>query len=244
MKQDIDIALQGWEYKPGMVQARLVQARDGRQVLQLRVDLGVLQIEVNGRPDGQRPHGCETYFEYLRRQAQVARRAGEAFVLTEEQCLETDREFIQYYHRRICWLALRNFARALADADHTLALMDFVRDHSPGDDYLRAHEQYRGFVIFHRSQAAAALALEKENPELAIDSILDGLRKIREFYVSFDAEERMTEDPMVQQLREMEQSLRDNHGIQATLREKLEQAVANEEYEAAARLRDELKKRS
>src|SRR5262245_20874933 len=40
VKQDIDFILEGWEYKPGMVQARLVQAAGGRQVIQMRVDLG------------------------------------------------------------------------------------------------------------------------------------------------------------------------------------------------------------
>src|ERR1700730_6476801 len=131
MSQDIDTALQGWEFKPGVVQARLVQARNGRQVIQMRVDLGVLQIETTGRPDGQRPHGNPSYFEYLQQQARVADRAGQAFTLTEEQSLESDREFVQFYHRRICWLALRNYARAVADSDHTLAFMNFVRDHSP-----------------------------------------------------------------------------------------------------------------
>src|SRR5205807_8100917 len=32
-------------------------------------------------------------------------------------------------------------------ADHTLAFMDFVRDHSPNEEYTEAHEQYRGFVL-------------------------------------------------------------------------------------------------
>jgi hypothetical protein len=57
MGQDIDKALAGWEFKPGMVQARLVTASDGRQVIQLRIDLGVLQMELKGRPDGLRPNG-------------------------------------------------------------------------------------------------------------------------------------------------------------------------------------------
>jgi hypothetical protein len=37
MGQDIDKALAGWEFKPGMVQARLVTASDGRQVIQLSI---------------------------------------------------------------------------------------------------------------------------------------------------------------------------------------------------------------
>jgi hypothetical protein len=243
VNQDIDAALQGWEYKPGVVQARLVQASDGRQVIQMRVDLGVLQIETTGRPDGTRPHGCPTYFDYLQRQARVAARAGQQFVFSEEQCLEADREFVQFYHRRICWMAVRNYARAVADADHTLAFMDLVRGHSPAEEYTQAHEQYRGFVLFQRTQSAAALAVERDNPEAAIDEIRSGLEKLRAFFAAYDAEERMEEDGMVQQLRKMERSLRQLHGIEATLQEQLDKAVANEEYETAAKLRDALRKR-
>jgi hypothetical protein len=243
MSQDIDTALQGWDFKTGMVQARLVQARDGRQVIQMRVDLGLLQIETVERPDGARPHGCPTYFDYLRQQAKVARRGSQAFVLTEEQCLEADREFVQFYHRRICWLALRNFTRAVEDADHTLAFMDFVRDHSPAEEYTQAHEQYRGFVLFQRTQAAAARAVEKENAEEAIDEIRVGLDKMKAFFASFEAEEQMDDDVMVRQLRKMEKSLRETHGIEATLHEQLDEAVAKEDYETAARLRDVLRRR-
>jgi hypothetical protein len=244
MSQDIDAALQGWEFKPGVVQARIVQAGDGRQVIQLRVDLGLLQIETTGRPDGTRPHGCATYFDYLRQQARLAKRAGKSFVLSEEQCQEADREFVQYYHRRLCWLALRHHSQAVADADHTLVFMDFVRDHSPSDEFTQAHEQYRGFVLFQRTQAAAGLAAEKNDFEAAIDEILDGLQKLRAFFTAYGLEEHFDENGMVQQLRKMEASLRQTHGIEATLREQLDQAVANEEYETAAKLRDALRRRS
>ena len=53
----------------------------------------------------------------------------------------------------------------------------------------------------------------------------------------------MDEDGMVQHLRKMENSLRELHGIEATLQEQLDQAVANEDYETAARLRDALRRR-
>ncbi|HLJ96799.1 MAG TPA: UvrB/UvrC motif-containing protein [Gemmataceae bacterium] len=243
MSQDIDAAMKGWEYRPGVIQARLVQASDGRQVIQMRVDLGLLQIETTGRPDGTRPHGCATYFEYLRQQARVADRGGQGFVLSEEQCEEADREFMQFYHRRICWIALHNYSEAIADADHTLAFMSFVRDHSPSEEYTQAHEQYRSFVLFHRTQAAATLAVDQKNPEGALDAIHDGLEKLRACFAAYGAEEHMEEDLMVQQLRKMDESLRRRHKIEATLQEQLAEAVANEQYETAAKLRDELRKR-
>jgi protein-arginine kinase activator protein McsA len=49
---------------------------------------------------------------------------------------------------------------------------------------------------------------------------------------------------MVQQLRKLQESLRQEHHIEATLREQLDQAVASEDYETAARLRDALRRRT
>jgi len=242
VNQDIDNALKGWEFKPGQMQARVVQAA-GREVIQMRVDLGILQMETGPRPDGASPHGFPTYFAYLQNQSRVARKAGKDFTLSEEQCQEADREFAEFYQRRICWLALGNFSRAINDADHTLAFMDFVRDHSPGEEYTQAHEQYRCFVIFQRTQAYAALEVEKKNPEAAIDEVRAGLDRLRTFFAAFQAEEQMEDDGMVQHLRKIEKSLRGEYKIEATLQEQLDLAVANEEYERAAQLRDALRKR-
>lgn len=240
MKSDIDGVLRDWAFEPGTVQARLAEAGDGRSVLQMRIDLGVMQMELTGRPDGDKPKGYPHYLGFLR---SLARR-NDKFVLDDEQCQESDREFLQYYHRRVCWLALRNYTRAIADADHTLDFMDFVRDHAPNDDFVQAHEQYRPFVLFHRTQAAAALQIEKERPDQAVDEIRQGLDKIRDFYVGVGAEEAMEEDGMVHRLRLIEAELREKHGIGATLAEELEKAVASEDYEKAARIRDEMKKRA
>lgn len=243
MNQDIDFVLGGWEYKPGVVQARLVEAHDHRQVIQMRVDLGLLQLETEGRPDGTRPHGHATYYEYLRERARLAQKAGRTFVLDEQESQDADQEFLQYYHRRVCWLALRQYARAMRDADHTLTFMDLVKKHSPGDDYTQAHEQYRGFVLFHRTQAASALQVEKDNPEQAIDELRSGLEKLTAFFVEFGMEEQMEDDPMIGHLRKIESTLREQYAIGATLHEQLEQAIAAEDYERAAELRDALKQR-
>src|SRR5205807_535380 len=186
------------------------------QVIQMRVDLGVLQLETNGRPDGSQPHGHDTYYEYLQEQARMGARGKHGFALSEEQCQEADREFVQFYHRRICWLALRNYTRAIQDAEHTLAFMDFVKKHSPSEDYTQAHEQYRGFVLFQRTQAAAALQVEQNKPEGAVDEVRAGLEQIREFFAAYEMEEQMEEDGMVQHLRGIEKSLREQYDIGET----------------------------
>jgi hypothetical protein len=162
-RKHIDDILRTWKHDPHSPNVRIVKGIDGRDVLQMRVDMGVLQLETDGRPDGERPHGARTWCDYL---ARMAREAGEEFVMDEEQCGEVDREFVQFYHRRICWLALHNFRRAVQDADHTLRLMDLCREHSPDEQWTLSHEQYRPFVLFHRTQAAALAELEKADVEV------------------------------------------------------------------------------
>ena len=122
--------------------------------------MGLLQMEISGRPDGEKPEGKETYLAAI--QEEAAR--GAELVLSDDQRLEIDREFLQFYHRRICCLALREFDRAVADADHTLALMDFVLAHSSDVQWTSSHERYWPFVFFHRTQAAAMAALERGGP--------------------------------------------------------------------------------
>jgi UvrB/uvrC motif len=239
--RDIDSILRNWDYEPGEVNARLVRAADGRQVVQLRVDLGLLQLEVDDRPDGTRPGGSSTYFEHLR---ETARKGGADFVLSDEQCVEVDREFVQFYQRRICWLALREFRRAVRDADHSLAFMDFVGQVSPNDDWTHSHEQYRGYVVFHRTQAAALAELEEHGPERAIEEISAGLERLRQLCESYEEGESSTDQELLDRLNELRESLREHYRIDRTLSERLAEAVRNEQYELAAEIRDEMARRT
>ena len=238
---DIDFIFREWPYQPGVISARLVRARDGREVLQMRIEMGLLQMETSGRPDGERPGGFDTYLDFIK---QHLGKDGESAQLSEEQCFEIDREFLQYYHRRICCLALREFDRAVADADHTLALMDFVVARSPDEQWTASHERYRPFVQFHRTQAQALAVLEQSGPEAAIEQINQGLESLRQLFVHIEAEEQFEQDELVTQLQELKESLRKEYHLGRTLAEQLADAVAAEEYERAARLRDEIAKRN
>ena len=49
---DISKILKDWAYKQGMLDARIIEAVDGRSLIQIRIELGVIQMEMAGRPDG------------------------------------------------------------------------------------------------------------------------------------------------------------------------------------------------
>ena len=236
--RDIDSLLKGWNFQPGEVNARLIKARNGREVLQMRVDMGLLQMETDLRPDGLRPNGAETYFDYL--VGEVIREGG-SFRLSKEQCAEADREFVQYYHRRLCWLSLREYGRAARDADHSLAFMDFVREHSPDEEWTLSHEQYRPFVLFHRVQASALAALQDHGPEVAITEINDGLARFRDLFARYDAAEQFADDELVKRLVEMRENVRQRYDVGHTLDEQLAEAIRAEDYELAAKIRDRIR---
>lgn len=241
MKRDLhlDRLLKSWKFDPQTLSVRLVKGADGRELLQMRVDMGVLQLETTGRPDGDRPEGAESYLEHL-----LARQTTDpVYVLEESECAEVDREFMQFYHRRICWLRLQQYRRAVQDADHTLRLMAVSHLHSPDDDWTASHEQYRPFVWFHRTQAEALAELEEHGPEEAIQAVNHGLDSIREIFVEHDVEDQFESDELVLRLIDLRESLRREYDVGRTLQEQLADAVSQEKYELAAQLRDELAKR-
>jgi hypothetical protein len=255
--QHLDFLFADWPYEFGEVIARMTEGGDGRDVLQLRVEMGVLQMEATGRPDGSRPGGHSTCLDWLHA---VMVEEGDDFALDGPRCLEVDREFVQFFHRRVAWLALRAFDRAVADADHTLALMDFSSLHAPDVDWAAMHEQYRPFVLFHRTQAAALGELERSGPEAAVTEIDAGVAAIRIALQSInedddepdpvDLEEGdlpsddWDDDELIVKLTEMRAAIAEQYDVQPSLREQLAAAIAAEQYERAAQLRDQLRRKS
>ncbi|MCA9122222.1 MAG: UvrB/UvrC motif-containing protein [Planctomycetaceae bacterium] len=238
--ENLDDLLRDWSYEPQTLGVRIVAGSDGRDVLQMRIDMGVLQLEMEGRPDGTRPNGFDSYYDYL---VSESIRFGDEFVIDDDQANEVDREFVQYYHRRICWLRLQDYERAIRDADHTLALMDFCKKYSDDDQWTLSHEQYRPFVLFHRTQAAALALLDEGGPEESIKAINSGLERLRDVFEEYEAEDHFDDDELVSRLLDLRETLRKEYEVGKTLDEQLADAVAKEQYELAARLRDELARR-
>src|SRR5882757_4415233 len=64
MDFDISPLLDHWQYNSGQVFVRKFKGKDGKEKIQLRVDLGLLQMNAEGRPDGKRPYGHNSLFDY------------------------------------------------------------------------------------------------------------------------------------------------------------------------------------
>ncbi len=70
---DIEPLLEAWDAGPsGAVTVRTITDIDGVEYLQRRLDLGLLQLCVDGRPDGTRPFDCESLLEHYQQQDATA----------------------------------------------------------------------------------------------------------------------------------------------------------------------------
>ncbi|HEV2318140.1 MAG TPA: hypothetical protein VGV18_00210, partial [Verrucomicrobiae bacterium] len=125
---DIRELLESWPYDPDN-DARIARGRDGREILQVRTPLGLEQLEMQGRPDGARPHEMESALEFHEQklqQAEVAGSAGE-FELTAHDCAELIGEGTLYYFRYLRLFQLHRWPETARDTARNLRLFDFIR---------------------------------------------------------------------------------------------------------------------
>ncbi|MBL4699375.1 MAG: UvrB/UvrC motif-containing protein [Phycisphaerales bacterium] len=65
MENDLSQLLEEWPFESGQIAVRLIEGQDKEPRIQVRLDLGLLQMHTNGRPDGHKPHGFESLLEYF-----------------------------------------------------------------------------------------------------------------------------------------------------------------------------------
>src|SRR4051812_3219797 len=99
MSLDLNDLIRDWPHEPGQIKVRKILGTDGKEKIQLRIDLGLIQMETSGRPDGQEPNDCESLFEYHAQRAERTEKKAEKYELTEEEVNALQQEGIQYYHR-------------------------------------------------------------------------------------------------------------------------------------------------
>jgi hypothetical protein len=238
---DISKLLGDWEFNPGQILVRRFKGEDGTDKIQLRLDLGILQMNSEGRPDGKRPHDFGTIYEYyLERKAKAE---GE-FKLTEEDCSSLQLEAIQYHHRGLCLCQLEDYEAVLLDTQHTLNIFMFIDEYAEEDVYLWSVVQWSPQVMMMHTRAKSALALKADKFEESIEIIETGMEQIRMFYSENTDVEDVESCDEIQILKDYLDDLRAQRPV--TESERLEKAMSDaiqrEDYEKAAFFRDALRK--
>ncbi len=256
MSKDISQVLDGWDFNPDGISVRIVQGEDGRDRIQLRLDLGLLQMEMEGRPDGKRIMGFGSWLEYYQHKQQEhdARFPdGKPFLLETEDCVHLLREGVQYYHRYISLWHLERYELCARDTNRNLRLFAFVREHARHTKDKLQFDQWRPYVTMMHARAVATPLLALRDHVAALGAIDAGIAAIRAFLAEYDQThnaENCSELAFLIQWREQiasqnsEESTPPRYDPLARLRAELEQAVSEERFEDAVRLRDTIRQYS
>jgi hypothetical protein len=248
MDNDISRLLNDWDYQPGQVVVRRFQGEDGFEKIQLRVDLGILQMNAEGRPDGKRPMGYPSLLEYhqARLYKHLAAHDGsdDGFKLTAEECAKLQLEFLQYHHRYICLLQLEDYPAVVRDAERNLAVFEFAAKHAETEELAWSLKHFQPQLLMVLTRAKAAQALAVEDFDLAIQHTEQGMEQIREFFRSSPNSEAAEQSGEIVSLENWLEEIRLRRPLsrREQLERALKEAVKLEDYERAAKVRDELKK--
>jgi len=243
MSLDLNTILRDWPHENGNVKVRKIAGLDGREKLQLRVDLGVLQMEMTGRPDGERPHNCESLLEYHQRRAIRAEEKGEAYELTPEQCAELQQEGIQYYHRYLSLFQINDFAGVMRDTQRNLDLFTFVAEHTDREELSWSLQQFRPYVLMMNTRARASILLGEGKFAEAMGEIERGRDAISEFFQRSNFPELVSKSSEIAFLDEWLEEVKAKRPLSKLeiMQREMEAAIAKELYERAAELRDAIK---
>ncbi len=249
MSYDIGHILNQWPYDPGQVTARRIRGRDGKEKIQLRLDLGLLQMETTGRPDGQKPHGYDSLLDYYNaklRQYVAEHGTDDGFEIDEQACEALRTEGTMYYHRYLAEFILEDYTSVVRDTKRNLNLFDLCNAYAAEESDRDILEQYRPYVIMMMARAAGQKALNDKKPQAAQFAVQDGIERIRQFYQHMGREKLFERSGEVAVLRMMlkEIKLKLPPDPLKRLKRALNKAVEDERYEEAANLRDKIKRYS
>lgn len=246
MIRDLRTILDGWEFEPGKISVRKIIGRDGCEKIQTRIDLGVLQMECTGRPDGQRPHGCESLLEYQeqRLRAHVAASGDDqSFELSAEDCRELRHEAYLYYQRYLSLYVLEEFAGVERDTARNLRVIELCARYATAARDRSLLLAQRAYVMMMHARARAQSAIACHRPEEALQIVDDGIADLERQSTDDEGDDSWAREANTLRTmrREILERLPDD--APAKLQSELEWALAIEDYERAAELRDRLGRR-
>ena len=245
MSADITDLLREWEFDSDN-QIRIIQADDGRQVLQVRQPMGIEQYELDGRPDGKKPFGHDTALEAFQSRLESHRTAHgteEGFNLSHEDFAALQGEGVLFYFRYLVLFQIGDFVRTARDTDHNLALFAMVEKHLDSDEDRKEILQYKPYVVRMNAVARAMSSMHKEMKSAAEDiltnaiSVIEDMREIDTPAFQFERVRSLN------YLKTTLKQIRDKKDSPAeALQGELKTAIDEEDYERAAALRDRIRR--
>lgn len=241
--KDLDLSkiLDTWRYGDGE-HVRRVTNHLGDEVLQVRLPLGIEQYELHGRPDGIRPKGQESWFHHYVKETE---KKPWDIDLTEKDFQKIKEECLLYYYRYLLFFQIGEYEYCSRDTMRNIEVLDFTDKHF-SSELCTSLQQYRPYIMrmHFMSEALGTIDSGGEIPEaLAIlseaTSCIEDLPELGGNKI-FPLEQKNSLRA-IEELRQQLVKMLPPDPL-SDLREQLAEAIANEDYEEAARLRDSLQK--
>jgi hypothetical protein len=243
MGKDIAHLLHDWEYDPDS-SVRFVDGDDGRQVLQVRLALGIEQYELDGRPDGEEPFGRESVLDEIEfRVEKFVEEHGEdgGFSIDHDSFVLMQNEGILYYYRYLLLFQIGDYERTSRDTEHNLALCRLVEKYCTNKEDRNALLQYKPYIIRVNALSRSMLSLGNNDKKKALATIGSAIEEIESSMAVSSMAYKFEKERSLEQLRgTLEQLKKFRVGEVERLEAKLEEAVADEDYEEAMKLRDKI----
>ncbi len=245
--QDLTRILEEWQYDTEQ-NVRIIIAEDGRSVLQVRLPLGIEQYEMEGRPDRREPYGFETVLasteDRLRRHI-VEHGSDTGFEISVEGAEELQAEGILFYYRYLLLYQLQYYDLVVRDTEHNVHLCDLLERYCPDEEARNAVLQFRPYILrMHAAARAMGIqhaTLDGDAEQVLTEAIatIEGLEEIDT--PAFQFEQVRSANYLRSMLRSISHGDHDSSPQEASLQDELRDAIDREDYERAARLRDQIR---
>ena len=241
---DLRKLLKSWPYDPEN-DARVVRGDDSREVLQVRTPLGVEQYELDGRPDGLRPHGMDSALEYYLQRLNQAKFSGreDEFELGPQECSELFHEGTLFYFRYVRLFQLKDWPRTIRDTARNLRAFDFLHRYARREEDQQFLEKWRPYILHVNANATVMQSVEKGAYDEALKLAREAIRKIESLEELEDDTFKFERERSIMSLRELESQIVKNRPLSELeqLEHQLRRAIDKQEFERAAKLRDRIR---
>lgn len=243
MSRDISHILREWKYDPDNA-IRIILADDGHKVMQVRQPLGIEQYELDGRPDGKRPFGKPTVLDEIEGRLmkhQEKYDTDEGFKISHDEFVMLQNEGIMFYYRYLHLFQVGDYERTIRDTEHNLKICELAEKYCEKDDDPMVILQYRPYILRMNAISKAMISLHKNLKAMAqqiLESAINSINEIPEIdSPTFQFEKARSLNYLKAALNQVKEK---EEGPVDKLRKELEEAVAEEDYERAAQLRDRI----
>ena len=163
---------------------KVLKLAEGKEVVVVQSNaFTISRIYTSGRPDGKRPHGRESYYEYFCEQLEDYKQqhgSDEGFGLTPEDWRVLFRESYDRYTRYLLFAGIKRWADVKRDTNTNLAVTNMAKEFAPSEIAWESY-QYKGYMLMMNSMANAELCLMEDDRPGALDQVNLGIQRIGKF---------------------------------------------------------------